>query len=161
FAQARSVPPLCRTCRHVETCGGGGSGRRGLLRALGQPDPYCPVVRGGDRKLEGQMATSPELPKLGSACTTILMALGRNTGCFVPNSRNSPRRRVLTIATLMAAPPAIAVLGPTVSIPAIQGDAGLSPSRGSASRMLPCRPRWYSSWWTFLPACGHLGTRTG
>src|SRR5262249_2644283 len=48
----------------------------------------------------------------------------------------------------------------TVSIPATQGDAGLSPSRGSASRMLPCRPRWYSSWWTFLPACGHLGTRT-
>jgi len=31
----------------------------------------------------------------------------------VPNSRNSARRRVLTIATLMAATPAIAVLGQT------------------------------------------------
>ena len=39
----------------------------------------------------------------------------------MPNSRNSARRRVLTIATLMAATPAIAVLGQTVSIPAIQG----------------------------------------
>jgi len=74
FAQARSVPPLCRTCRHVETCGGGCSGRRGLLRALDEPDPYCPVVRGGDRKLEVQMATSRELPKLESACTTIVRA---------------------------------------------------------------------------------------
>ena len=74
FAQARSVPPLCRTCRHVETCGGGCSGRRGLLRALDDPDPYCPVVRGGGRKLEVQMATSRELPKLESACTTIVMA---------------------------------------------------------------------------------------
>ena len=74
FAQARSVPPLCRTCRHVETCGGGCSGRRRLLRALDEPDPYCPVVRGGDRKLEVQMATSRELPKLESACTTIVMA---------------------------------------------------------------------------------------
>jgi len=31
----------------------------------------------------------------------------------MPNSRNSARRRVLTIATLMAATPAIAVLGQT------------------------------------------------
>src|SRR5262249_50382054 len=64
FAQARSVPPLCRTCRHVETCGGGCSGRRGLLRALDEPDPYFPVVRGRDRQLEVPIATRPHPPHL-------------------------------------------------------------------------------------------------
>jgi hypothetical protein len=45
-----------------------------LQSALDEPDPYCPVVRGGDRKLNVRMATSRELPKLESACTTIVVA---------------------------------------------------------------------------------------
>jgi hypothetical protein len=45
-----------------------------LLDALDQPDPYCPVVRGRARKLSVRMAQSRELPKLESACTTIVMA---------------------------------------------------------------------------------------
>src|SRR6266545_111742 len=74
FADARGVPSACMGCSYVGTCGGGCAGRRQLLHALDAPDPYCPVVRGGDRKLKVQMATSRELPKLESACTTIVMA---------------------------------------------------------------------------------------
>src|SRR5712691_3625200 len=74
FSDARSVPSACTSCSHVGTCGGGCAGRRRLLQALEKPDPYCPVMRGGERKLEVQMATSRELPKLESACTTIVMA---------------------------------------------------------------------------------------
>ena len=48
--------------------------RIAMLDALDAPDPYCPVVRGGVRKLEVKMATSRELPKLESACTTIVRA---------------------------------------------------------------------------------------
>jgi radical SAM protein with 4Fe4S-binding SPASM domain len=74
FADARAVPSPCQTCSYVATCGGGCAGRRRLLNALDEPDPYCPVVRGGGRKLKVQMATSRELPKLESACTTIVTA---------------------------------------------------------------------------------------
>jgi hypothetical protein len=41
---------------------------------LDQPDPYCPVVRGETRRLAIRMAASRDLPKLESACTTIVMA---------------------------------------------------------------------------------------
>jgi radical SAM protein with 4Fe4S-binding SPASM domain len=74
FTDARRVPSVCSTCSHVGTCGGGCAGRRRLLHALDAPDPYCPVKRGGDRTLKVRMATSRELPKLESACTTIVMA---------------------------------------------------------------------------------------
>jgi radical SAM protein with 4Fe4S-binding SPASM domain len=74
FAEARGVPSACRGCSYVATCGGGCAGRRRLLNALDEPDPYCPVVRGGGRKLKVQMARSRELPKLESACTTIVTA---------------------------------------------------------------------------------------
>jgi radical SAM protein with 4Fe4S-binding SPASM domain len=74
FTDARGVPSACGTCSYVGTCGGGCAGRRRLLDALDKPDPYCPVVRGGDRKLKVQMATGRDLPKLESACTTIVMA---------------------------------------------------------------------------------------
>ena len=74
FSQARGVPLACKACSYVGTCAGGCAGRRRLLHALDSPDPYCPVIRGGPRKLEVQMARSRELPKLESACTTIVMA---------------------------------------------------------------------------------------
>jgi len=41
---------------------------------LDQPDPYCPVIRGDDRWLQIQMAPQRDLPKLESACTTIVQA---------------------------------------------------------------------------------------
>jgi len=74
FTEVRGVPSACRSCGYVATCSGGCAGRRRLANALDAPDPYCPVVRGGGRKLKVQMARSRELPKLESACTTIVTA---------------------------------------------------------------------------------------
>jgi hypothetical protein len=44
------------------------------MEALGRPDPYCPVERGDNRRLAVQMAPRRDLPKLESACTTIVTA---------------------------------------------------------------------------------------
>jgi len=74
FAAARSMPSACANCVHAETCRGGCTGRRRLMGALDSPDPYCPVIRGEERVLEIRMASSRELPKLESACTTIVIA---------------------------------------------------------------------------------------
>lgn len=74
FAAARSVPAACDPCPHRASCGGGCAGRRRLLGALDAPDPYCPVVRGDDRRLRVRMAPQRDLPKLESACTTIVTA---------------------------------------------------------------------------------------
>ena len=74
FVDARSVPARCTSCRHLATCGGGCAGRRRLVEALDRPDPYCPVIRGQDRTLKIRLAASRELPKLESACTTIVNA---------------------------------------------------------------------------------------
>jgi radical SAM protein with 4Fe4S-binding SPASM domain len=74
FAAARGVPSACASCSYVDSCGGGCAGRRRLLNALDEPDPYCPIVHGDGRKLKVQMASSRELPKLESACTTIVTA---------------------------------------------------------------------------------------
>jgi radical SAM protein with 4Fe4S-binding SPASM domain len=76
FAAARTVPPACAGCAHRPTCGGGCAGRRRLMEALDQPDPYCPVMRDDDRRLTVRMAPRRDLPKLESACTTIVMARG-------------------------------------------------------------------------------------
>jgi radical SAM protein with 4Fe4S-binding SPASM domain len=74
FVAARSVPDACAPCAHRAVCAGGCAGRRRLVGALDQPDPYCPVTRGDDRRLAVRMAPLRELPKLESACTTIVMA---------------------------------------------------------------------------------------
>ena len=74
FVSARSVPEACKNCRYLDACRGGCAGRRRLLGALAEPDPYCPIVRNDTRKLTIQMAKSREMPKLESACTTIVIA---------------------------------------------------------------------------------------
>jgi radical SAM protein with 4Fe4S-binding SPASM domain len=74
FVAARATPAACMGCRHVAACGGGCAGRRRLLEALDQPDPYCPIVRGEGRNLVVRFAASRELAKLESACTTIVKA---------------------------------------------------------------------------------------
>src|SRR5262249_1098109 len=117
FAAARGVPSRCGSCSYVESCGGGCAGRRQLLHALDEPDPYCPVVRGGARKLKVQMAKSRELPKLESACTPLATARWANDGRPMPNSSNYTRRRVLTIAIATAASPA-AVVSLNAGVPA-------------------------------------------
>src|SRR5712691_10039488 len=74
FEAARSIPPSCQSCTFLSACRGGCAGRRRLLEALDSPDPYCPVVRADDRRLNVRMAASRELPKTESACTTVVVA---------------------------------------------------------------------------------------
>ena len=74
FEEARSLPEACRSCAHVSACRGGCAGRRRLQGAVGDPDLYCPIIRGEERRLDIRMAPQRELPKLDSACTTIVVA---------------------------------------------------------------------------------------
>jgi radical SAM protein with 4Fe4S-binding SPASM domain len=74
FEQARALPEACRTCEFRETCRGGCAGRRRLQAALAQPDFYCPVIRGERPRLTIRMAANRDLPKVGSSCTTVVIA---------------------------------------------------------------------------------------
>jgi len=76
FLSARTLPAACQQCEFREVCHGGCAGRRSLQQALEEPDYYCPLVRGERRRLKIKMADSRDLPKLGSACTTIVIARG-------------------------------------------------------------------------------------
>jgi len=73
FAAARTLPLACEPCEFREPCGGGCAGRRRLHGALDQPDFYCPIVRGARPTLPITMAAARDLPKMGSACTTIVI----------------------------------------------------------------------------------------
>ena len=74
FVDARSVPKACEGCAYLDACRGGCAGRRRLMGALDEPDPYCPVVRDNPIRLHARFAETREMPKLESACTTIVMA---------------------------------------------------------------------------------------
>lgn len=74
FVEARTLPNACQSCVHVAACRGGCAGRRRLQHSLTEPDCYCPIVRGTERPLSVRMAASRDLPKLDSACTTIVVA---------------------------------------------------------------------------------------
>ena len=74
FTAARSLPPACEPCEFREPCGGGCAGRRRLHGALDQPDFYCPIIRGERPALPIKLAAGRDLPKMGSACTTIVIA---------------------------------------------------------------------------------------
>ncbi len=71
FLEARQVPPACAGC----PCRGGCAGRRAVLGNLHGSDPYCPFVRGDRLMIEWEQATGQDLPKVGSACTTVVSAL--------------------------------------------------------------------------------------
>jgi radical SAM protein with 4Fe4S-binding SPASM domain len=74
FEQARTLPEACNPCVFRESCHGGCAGRRRLQGALLQPDCYCPIVRGERPRLEIRMAANRDLPKIGSSCTTVVIA---------------------------------------------------------------------------------------
>ena len=74
FVAVRSLPEACVGCLYEDSCHGGCAGRRRLLNQVSEPDPYCPMVRGGSRRIAVSMAPARELAKLESACTTIVMA---------------------------------------------------------------------------------------
>ena len=74
FVTARLLPPACEPCEFRETCHGGCAGRRQLRGALDEPDSYCPIIRGERPQLDIRMAAARDLPKIGSACTTVVIA---------------------------------------------------------------------------------------
>jgi radical SAM protein with 4Fe4S-binding SPASM domain len=74
FEQARTLPQVCDHCEFRESCHGGCAGRRRLQGALLQPDSYCPIIRGERPRLEIHMAANRDLPKMGSSCTTVVIA---------------------------------------------------------------------------------------
>jgi radical SAM protein with 4Fe4S-binding SPASM domain len=74
FVATRMLPPACEPCEFRETCHGGCAGRRKLQGTLDQPDVYCPIIRGERPHLDIKMAGTRDLPKIGSACTTVVIA---------------------------------------------------------------------------------------
>jgi radical SAM protein with 4Fe4S-binding SPASM domain len=74
FEQARTLPSACEPCEFRESCHGGCAGRRRLQGALNQPDSYCPIMRDKRPHLDFRMAASRDLPKVGSSCTTVVIA---------------------------------------------------------------------------------------
>lgn len=74
FKQARTLPDACQPCDFRDSCHGGCAGRRRLQGAIGQPDFYCPIIRGARPRLEIRMAANLDLPKVGSSCTTVVIA---------------------------------------------------------------------------------------
>ncbi|HWE61779.1 MAG TPA: radical SAM protein [Chloroflexota bacterium] len=76
FARTRVVPDACRGCRFVESCGGGCASRRALRGDLNAPDEYCPIIRGEEITLPFTLANPEDLPKVGNACSTAVVAVG-------------------------------------------------------------------------------------
>ncbi len=71
FRSARLRPAACQDC----PCQGGCVGRRALMGGVEHPDPYCPFARGDRISLDWERASAQELPKAGSACTTVVTAV--------------------------------------------------------------------------------------
>ncbi len=71
FLEARRIPPACAGC----PCRGGCAGRRAVLGDIHGPDPYCPFERGDRILIDWERASKQDLPKMASACTTVVSAL--------------------------------------------------------------------------------------
>jgi radical SAM protein with 4Fe4S-binding SPASM domain len=74
FELARTLPEACQPCEFRETCHGGCAGRRRLQGVLSEPDFYCPIKRGKRPQFNIRMAANRDLPKIGSSCTTVVIA---------------------------------------------------------------------------------------
>jgi radical SAM protein with 4Fe4S-binding SPASM domain len=74
FVKVRTVPDSCEACEFRNVCRGGCAGRRMLQDRIEEPDYYCPIIRGHRPQLEISMAPLRDLPKVGSACTTVVIA---------------------------------------------------------------------------------------
>lgn len=70
FLAARQVPAACAGC----PCRGGCAGRRAVTGKLDEPDPYCPFARGDRIAIAWEATRAADVPKLGSACTTLVSA---------------------------------------------------------------------------------------
>jgi radical SAM protein with 4Fe4S-binding SPASM domain len=74
FAESRTLPHACEPCEFRDSCHGGCAGRRRLQGALSEPDCYCPIVRGDRPRIDIRMASTRDLPKVSSSCTTVVIA---------------------------------------------------------------------------------------
>lgn len=70
FRAANSTTGVCDGC----PCRGGCVGRRAVLGDLHAPDPYCPFARHDAIVLDWEQVPHQDLPKVGSACTTVVSA---------------------------------------------------------------------------------------
>ena len=70
FREARTPPPACVGC----PCLGGCAGRRAVVGRLDESDPYCPFALQDRVMIDWEKAAREDLPKLGSACTTVVSA---------------------------------------------------------------------------------------
>jgi radical SAM protein with 4Fe4S-binding SPASM domain len=70
FVEARRAPAACAGC----PCRGGCAGRRALIGRIDSADPFCPFARGERLALDWERAKGQDLPKVGSACTTVVAA---------------------------------------------------------------------------------------
>jgi len=70
FLAARQMPVACDGC----PCRGGCAGRRAVTGKLHEADPYCPFARRDRIRIDWASAAGVDLPKLGSACTTVVSA---------------------------------------------------------------------------------------
>lgn len=70
FLQARELPLSCTGC----PCHGGCAGRRALAGDLRASDPYCPFARRNKITIDWEQVSGQDLPKVGSACTTVVSA---------------------------------------------------------------------------------------
>jgi len=71
FEEARRRPTACSGC----PCRGGCAGRRALVGQADAADPYCPFARGDRIVLDWERGAGQDLPKVGSACTTVVSGL--------------------------------------------------------------------------------------
>ncbi len=71
FIDARRAPTACAGC----PCRGGCAGRRALIGRADAADPYCPFARGDRIVIDWERAGRQDLPKVGSACTTVVSGL--------------------------------------------------------------------------------------
>lgn len=68
-----TVPEVCRQCKVKEKCRGGCMSRRILLSGIGNPDAYCPLVRGRKvPEITFQKSTPKDLVHLNYLCTILL-----------------------------------------------------------------------------------------
>jgi len=74
FEEFRKIPSLCKECEYVSVCKGGCAGRRHLYQTADAPDPYCPLLQ--NVQIPFEWADFHDLPKSGSACTTIVKYKG-------------------------------------------------------------------------------------
>ena len=70
FRAASHAPSACDGC----PCRGGCAGRRAVLGDLQASDPYCPFARHDHIVLDWEQVPYEDLPKVGSACTTVVSA---------------------------------------------------------------------------------------